>query len=310
MTIFQINKRRGHKFIFNGMLFGGSRIPPSLPPSNPLERRLSKKGFCTTRTITCALRIASIAVPSSVRLLLASQIFVAAGILLVFVINLFWAQRVLRAHHPVGWHASLRWAFRGLLITIILTLGVLVTSIVQSYYTKRPRTLTIDRDLQLYGATFFAVVAFLPIPIVLVSFLLSYVSGRQVERFGAGGHGTKIAVLLAGATLCCMGAAFRAGTAWKTPVSLRDTQPAYFRRGWFYVMDLGIDVVIVYMYAVMRVDLRFWIPNGAKGPGSYRAKGREEVECFQLGSSGGSVFEVEGKEDSGQSGGVTGWSPV
>lgn len=25
----------------------------------------------------------------------------------------------------------------------------------------------------------------------------------------------------------------------------------------------------MFLYAVMRVDLRFWIPNGAKGPGSY-----------------------------------------
>ena len=90
-----------------------------------------------------------------------------------------------------------------------------------------------------------------------------------------------------------MGAAFRAGTAWKTPVSLRGEEPAYFRRGWFYVMDLGIDVVIVYFYAAMRVDRRFWIPNGARGPGSYRVKEREEMECFQLGSSGGSIYEGE-----------------
>ena len=52
-------------------------------------------------------------------------------------------------------------------------------------------------------------------------------------------------------------------------MALGQPEPAYFHRGWFYFMNFGIEILVVYMYAIMRVDLRFWIPNGAKGPGSY-----------------------------------------
>ena len=47
-----------------------------------------------------------------------------------------------------------------------------------------------------------------------------------------------------------------------------------------------VEILTVYLYAIMRVDLRFHVPNGAKGPGSYAAgvsasesrKSNEDVE--------------------------------
>lgn len=233
-----------------------------------------------TRITTCTIRIASIALPSNIRLALAAQIFVAAGIVLVFLINLIWSQRILRAHHHFGWHRSIHWAFIALYVLIVLTLAVVITAVVQSYYTLNPHTRSIDRALQLYGGTLFAVISFLPIVIIGTAVILSHVSKRDVEKFGHGRHRTRIVTLLIGATLCCLGAAFRAGTSWMSPVPLAGTEPAYYHRGWFYVMNFGIEILVVYFYAVMRVDLRFWVPNGAKGPGSYRGvevvKGKEE----------------------------------
>ncbi|OAG10137.1 uncharacterized protein CC84DRAFT_1084241 [Paraphaeosphaeria sporulosa] len=260
MTIFQYNKRRGHKFLFNGMIFG----------------------FCMARITTCTLRIASISLPTNIRLAIAAQIFVAAGILLIFIINLIWSQRILRAHHPLGWHPLVRWVFNALYIVIIFTLAIVITAVVQSFYTLRPRTRTIDRALQLYGQTLFAVVAFLPIPIVALALALSRVGKREVETFGKGRHRTKIAVLMAGATLCCLGAAYRAGASWMSPVALSQPEPARFYRGWFYFMNFGLEILIVYMYAVMRVDLRFHIPNGAKGPGSYRVARKSEGDVVDV----------------------------
>ncbi|KAF2451363.1 hypothetical protein P171DRAFT_425870 [Karstenula rhodostoma CBS 690.94] len=270
MTIFQYNKRRGHNFLFNGMLFG----------------------FCTSRVTTCILRIASISLPTNIRLAIAAQIFVAAGILLVFIINLIWAQRILRAHHPFGWQASTRWFFKALYAIVVFTLAIVITSVVQSFYTLRPRTKTIDRALQLYGVTLFAVVSFLPIPLIA----LSGASKREVDKFGQGRHRTKVAVLLTGAALCCLGAAYRAGTSWMTPVPLSQPEPARFHKGWFYFMDFGIEVLVVYMYAIMRVDLRFHVPDGAEGPGSYRVGGGSEGDVESLGTREGSGGEEEEKK--------------
>ncbi|KAL5410591.1 hypothetical protein PMIN06_010625 [Paraphaeosphaeria minitans] len=278
MTIFQYNKRRGHKFLFNGMIFG----------------------FCMARITTCTLRIASISLPTNIRLAIAAQIFVAAGILLIFIINLIWSQRILRAHHPLGWHPSLRWVFNALYAVVVFTLAILITSVVQSFYTLRPRTRNIDRALQLYGATLFAVVAFLPIPIVALALVLSRASKRKVETFGQGRHRTKMAVLMAGAALCCLGASYRAGVFWMRPVPHSQPEPARFHRGWFYFMNFGLEILVLYLYAIMRVDLRFHIPDGAKGPGSYRAAGKSEGDVVAVESVRAQVTrdsEEEPKEE-------------
>ena len=262
---------------------------------------LTNLGFCVARTTTCILRIASTSLPHIIRLAIAAQIFVAAGIVLVFVINLIWAQRILRAHHPLGWRPSIRYVFIALYVLIVLTLAINITSVVQSYYTLRPRTRAIDRALQLYGATLFAIVSFLPILIIAVALMLSRASNLKVEKFGHGRHRTKIVVLLIGASLCCLGAAYRAGTSWRHPVSLSQREPTYFHRGWFYFMNFGLEVVVVYFYAIIRVDLRFWIPNGANGPGSYRMAdmGGVEVEvvesCSRTGSANG-LEKVDSEE--------------
>lgn len=241
------------------------------------------------RTTTCILRIATVSLPSNTRLLIAASIFVAAGIVLVFVINLIWAQRILRAHHPLGWHPFVRRLFTALYVLIVLTLAVVITAVVQTFYTLRPRTRAIDRSLQLYGQTLFAAVAFAPIPIVALACALSRATKVPLDTFGAGTHRTKLAVLLAGSALCALGAAFRAATSWRHPVPLTQPQPAYFHKAWFYVMNFGVEVVIVYMYAAMRVDLRFWVPDGARGFGSY-GKGVEVGEVG-LGSGAGSVAQ-------------------
>lgn len=251
------------------------------------------------RITTCTLRIASVSLPTNLRLAIAAQIFVAAGILLIFIINLLWTQRILRAHHPIGWHPSIDYIFTTLYVVIVLSLAMLITAVVQSFYTLRPRTRQIDRDIQLYGMTLFAIIAFLPIPLVGIALILGKTSssGRKVEKFGQGRHRTKIAVLLLGATLCCLGASYRAGTSWLHPVSMREPEPARFHRGWFYFMNFGLEILIVYMYAIMRVDLRFWIPDGAKGPGSYRMKHEwEEEHAAGRVSDEESLGETERKE--------------
>jgi len=224
------------------------------------------------RIVTTSLRIASVSLPGNVRLALAAQIFVAAGVLVIFIVNLIWSQRILRAHHPtIGWHKSISIVFTALYVLIVATLIILITATVQSFYTLRPRTRTIDRALQLYGSTFYAIISFLPIVIVALALVIP--RSAPLEKFGHGRHRTKVIVLLIGSTLLCLGASFRTGTSWKHPVPLRQPEPGYFSKACFYIFNFGVETIVVYMYAIMRVDLRFWVPDGSKGPGSYAELG-------------------------------------
>lgn len=221
-----------------------------------------------SRIATTSLRIASTCIPNNISLALAAAIFVAAATLIIFVINLMWSQRVLRSLHPhIGWNKYVSLIFNALYAITFFTLVIVITATIQSYFTLRPRTRTIDRSLQLYASTYLAILSFLPI--LIVAFALALPRKGPHDKFGHGKFRVKIAILLAGSFIISAGAWYRCGTSWKKPVPMSRPLPGYFNKACFYIFNFGVEVMVVYLYAIARVDLRFHIPNGAKGPGSY-----------------------------------------
>lgn len=255
MTILQLNLRRGHKFLASGALFG----------------------FNMARITTSTLRLVWSTHQTSVPIAIAANVFVNAGVIIIIIINLIFSQRVLRASHPhIGWSRTIHFAYLGYYISIIGVLVMLITSIVQQSYTLNPDTLSIDHDLQLVGGTYNAVASFLPIPIVAFSVLFpKRHNNGHVEKFGSGRFRTKVAVLLTSSTLICLGACFRAGIAYVPRP--RDDPAWYHSKACFYVFNFGIEIIVIYLYAIVRVDRRFHIPNGASGPGSYSGNSKGEV---------------------------------
>jgi hypothetical protein len=229
-----------------------------------------------SRIVTCSLRLSSIVCPHNIRLAIATQIFTVAGVLIVFVVNLLWTKRLVRSLHPhFGWHRIPSTLLKLLWPIIGLTLIALITVTVQSFYTLRPRTHFIDRAVQLYGTTFLAIISFLPLPILALAFAVP--RKQRHDKFGAGRLRVKVAVLVTGTMLVCFGASYRAGTSWKAPVPMTEPLPGYFHKAAFYVVDFGVEILTVGLYALMRVDLRFHVPDGARGPGAYsRREGLEE----------------------------------
>ncbi|MCJ1249665.1 hypothetical protein MMC30_006891 [Trapelia coarctata] len=252
MTIFQLNKRRGHKFIMSGAMFG----------------------FCMARIITCVMRIVWAAQPTNVSVAIAASIFVAAGVIVLLIINLFFAQRIIRAAHPhTGWHPFFSLAFKCLYALIILTLILIISFTVLSFNTLDPSTRNTARDIQLYGGTLNATIALLPIPLVLLGIIIP--RRTRLEKFGAGRHRSKILILLTAAFLLSLGAWFRVGTLYLPPRPRAD--PAWYHsKACFYVFNFGIESVVIWLYVLLRVDRRFHIPDGSKGPGDYMGKGLQE----------------------------------
>ncbi|KAF1846617.1 uncharacterized protein K460DRAFT_377772 [Cucurbitaria berberidis CBS 394.84] len=245
MSIFQKNKARGHKFLPSLFIFG----------------------FCMARNVTSILRIASVCLPHNLRLAIAAQIFVAAGVLILFIINLIFTMRLVRSTHPsVGWHPIFSMAFVVICVIIAGTLVIVIVGTVQSFYTLDTNTRSLDRDFQLYGTTFFAIIATLPLPITLLSLVVRH---PPHERFGAGRLRTKVTVLLVSTTLLSLGAWYRCGALWHSPVPRSHPLPGFLSKAPFYVFNFLVEIITVYMYAIARVDLQWHIPNGAKGPGSY-----------------------------------------
>ncbi len=233
-----------------------------------------------SRLATCSLRIAWSTQPQNIPLAIAASVFVSAGVVLLFIINIIFTQRILRATHPnFGWHRALSLAFKIYYATIVVTLIMLITCTVQSFYTLNNNTRRIDRDVQLYGGTYFAATAFFPIP----ALILGYAAPRtvRVEKFGQGRFRSKLIVLLIGATLLTLAAAFRAGTSIKTPRPRND--PAWYHsKACFYIFNFTIEIAVIYMYAAVRVDRRFHVPNGSHGPGDYSGANIQHKDGFEL----------------------------
>ncbi|KAH6718076.1 hypothetical protein BKA61DRAFT_297243 [Leptodontidium sp. MPI-SDFR-AT-0119] len=261
MTILQVNMKRGHKFIISALLFG----------------------FCMARITACTMRLVFNSYPRNVSIMIAAQVFLAGGVLLLFIINLIFTQRVIRATHPKwAWSKSLSLAFKIYYVSIVLLLIALIFCTVQAFYTLDTNIRRIDRDIQLLGATYFAVAAFLPIPLLTINFLIPRPKSgpsfpyRRVDKFGTGSFRTKICILLFSSAILTFGAAFRAGIAY---VPRPRNDPAWYHsKACFYIVNFAVEIVVVALYAVMRIDKRFHVPDGSKGPGDYRGRKEEGEE--------------------------------
>lgn len=239
-------------------------------------------GFCVTRVLATSLRIAWACHPDSIRLGLASTIFFYAGVILLFIANMFFVQRIVRAQHPhVGWSAPFTVGLPLCIAIIVGTIFTLIAAIILEFYSLSESIRHSVRIIQIYGATVYAIMAFLPIPIVIASALARlHPSMRHLDntdKFGQGSMRAKVIIVLVSGILLALGASFRAGTTWLTPVPiLTDTVPPepyptpwYFSKAAFYPFDFAIEAFIVWFWIAVRIDRRFIVPDGAKGPYSY-----------------------------------------
>ena len=258
MTILQVNLRRSHKFIMSGLLFG----------------------FSMARIVTMIMRIVWARFPHDVRVGIAAGIFINAGVLILFIVNLIFTQRILRAAHPhIGWSKGLKVLFTVLYAGIGLMLCMVIASTVQSFYTLKPHDHRIDLDLQRTASCYLLFVAFLPIPLILFGLVLP--RKTRLEKFGTGRWRTKVRILLLASALLTTGAGFRTGTAFMSPRPR--THPYWFdSKACLYIFDFTLEIIVLYLYVVVRVDKRFYVPDHAKGPGDYNP---ERMAAGEAGSA-------------------------
>ncbi|RJE26201.1 hypothetical protein PHISCL_01449 [Aspergillus sclerotialis] len=255
MTVFQVNRRRGHKFIPSVVTFG----------------------FCMSRIAANIVRIAWAVHPTSQGLAIAAQILVAAGVVLLFILNLLFTQRMLRATHPtIGWARPVSWTFKAVYIFIVICIIMVITVVVQSFNTTNPNTLRIDHDIQLAAVTYITVVSFLPLPL-LVFILLFPNRLRRIESFGTGSWYSKIILVALTSILLCLGASFRAGTTW-LPSRPAIDPPWYVHKACFYVFNFSLEITVVAAYLVGRIDRRFYVPDGSSKVRHYRPRAEVENE--------------------------------
>ncbi|KAI0880520.1 uncharacterized protein GGS22DRAFT_82392 [Annulohypoxylon maeteangense] len=268
MIIYQINSRRGHKFIPSVALFG----------------------FCMARILTLVLRIVWSTRHTNVSLAIAANIFVNAGILIVYILNLIFAQRILRARQPaLGWHVSLRIIYRALFVGVACALVMVITALVLSVYSLNSYTIRACRDVQLTSGTYLLVFTTLPVFPIAAAYLLPPSPAK--ESFGEGSMRSKTIIVLLVTCLCTMNSGFRVGTAWSPPRPTND--PAWYHgKAPFYVFNFTIEIIILLILVSTRIDKRFYIPDGSSEPGHYSRRVDSSTESVRDTS-----VEKEGKSE-------------
>ena len=135
----------------------------------------------------------------------------------------------------------------------------------------------------------------MPIPLLLVGVIIPMRS--KIERFGNGRFRTKIIMLVFSSTILSLGAFFRAGIDY-VPRPIND--PAWYQsKACFYLFNFTIEWIVMASYAILRVDKRFIIPDGAHGPGSYTVQNKPQTdpEVFRVNSEE-EVFDGQPENDS------------
>lgn len=248
MAILRLNKQRNLKFVFSGMLFA----------------------LCLLRSVSLVARIVWASYPKTVSAVIAASVMTQCGSVLIFIVNLFFAQRVLRAYHPrLGWHRGTGLVVWFLIACVLCCLVMAIVATVHTFYTLNKAARRADRAVQLFAGTYLACLAFLPVPVVALAAVTnrSRRRHRHVEKFGEGRWRAKVGLLVFASLVATLGAAFRVAVNFD---GRPGSDPAWFlSRACYYGFNFVTDLVVSTAYLLARFDRRFVVPDGAHGPGDY-----------------------------------------
>jgi hypothetical protein len=208
-------------------------------------------------------------------------------------------QRIIRASHPhLGWNRWFSLAFKAFYVSIVLVIIMLITGVVQTFFTLNANTRRIDHDIVLFGSTYFTVAAFLPVILLAIRAVLPTRGPR--DDFGEGGFHAKILIVVLSSIILTLGAAFRCATQYVTRPA---ADPGWFdSKACFYLFNFTIDFSVVLFFAVVRVDKRFIVPNGCHAPGDYSRKldcAKQEKDAGICDGSGEDGVSIAGPSSPG-----------
>ncbi|KAH6673079.1 hypothetical protein B0J14DRAFT_481969 [Halenospora varia] len=243
----ELNGKRGHKFHLSDMVFD----------------------FCMVRTVTTTMRIVWAFRPNNTSIVLAALIFENAGVVVLFAVNAIFTQRIIRALHPnFGWSPAANSFFLLILISVPFIIIYNITFTTVSFFTLEEKILKITRGFLLFGSAYTFTLSILPLLLIIPAGLIP--SRTPLQRFGTGYFRHKVAIL------CFASLLFFAGALVRLISAVREaplTNPIKINsKAVFYTTGFMLEIIVVAMYALVRIDLRFWVPDGCKGPGDYTTK--------------------------------------
>lgn len=186
----------------------------------------------------------------------------------IFVVNIFFAQRIVRSMHPgVGWSIPFSLGTVILACSVPPVIILQITSISVFFLsTDNPDRADVAVALLKFGSSWNIWLVSFPF---LVIFIACAIPGPKPEKFGSGNLRVKTSLAMLGAALLATGATVRTyGTFNPRPPNSGDV---LYSKAVFYVTQFTFEIIVVALYAFARIDLLFHVPNGSSKPGDYSA---------------------------------------
>lgn len=217
--------------------------------------------FAGERVLTCMLRLVWAYRLVHVPIAVAAQVFVQAGVLLLYLMNLLLIKRIWVKQVPgVRLQHRLK-VFLGLLsMCTVSTLIMVITSSIISVYTLDQRIVTLCLNIQRASETYFVLFATDPIPLLFTLRYLSRDQALQTVDFNTptiqSYKRRKVAFVCLSTLLCLTNAGFKAGVVWM-PVRPPFDPAWYHLRACLYAFVFGTELCVLLLCFVARVDLMF-----------------------------------------------------
>ncbi|KAK3933612.1 hypothetical protein QBC46DRAFT_368664 [Diplogelasinospora grovesii] len=260
ISIYRNNAKRGHKFLLSDVIFD----------------------FCMIRTLTCIFRIIWVFVNTR-GIILVALIFENGGAAVLFAVNIFFVQRLVRSIQPhYGWNPIFGYVTLTLAFSVPAVIILNIVSLSVSFFSVGNEVrLGATKGMLIFGASWNVFLVNFP---MMALFAACVVQGPKPEPFGIGQFRTKAAILLFGAAALSIGAALRLAAIVNPQPP--DSSDVLYSKALFYMTGFLLEILVVALYAVGRVDLLFHIPDASAGPGDY-ARGSA--------AGAGATIDVEGK---------------
>jgi hypothetical protein len=180
----------------------------------------------------------------------------------LYLVNFALASRIVRSHHPQIAGTIFKGARLGLIFLTLMAMGLIMIANIQMAYTLTDETIRTDRNILVFGATFNAGMAFLPVPVVLLS-LLSSPQPDSVSIM-ASSDTRRTALVIVTSLLLTFRAGWICVSSWQGPVAPTDPTQWYLAKPVFYLVSLLPELLVVYLLGLGRMDRFFFLdPHGA-----------------------------------------------
>lgn len=256
IRIYQVNSKRGHKFLLSDLMFD----------------------FCMVRTVTCIFRIIWIFIhPRGI--ILCAQLFFNGGAAVIFAVNIILTQRIVRSMHPrLGWSKGFSIGTRILALSVPVNIVFQISALIGLFFSVGDQNrLDAFEDMLKVGSSWnLFLVSF---PFLAISAACA-VPGPRPEKFGVGSLRVKTSMILLAAVMLGTGATVRSYSTFNPrPPTTTDV---LYSKAVFYPTQFTLEILVVAMYALLRFDLLFHIPNGSSGPGDYSRATENDPEKASL----------------------------